>query len=154
MKRLLHKRITRNGFTLAELLIVVAILAILVAVSIPIFTSKLDEAKKATDEANLRACKALVSNAILTGEYPSTSWFSNDYIATAAYDAQNGCLVTGSAVDDLEGYGQGSDATGYTNSNITAQKEQAEVKAMKNGYLFVTITKSSGEFIIMWVPKS
>ena len=49
MIRLLHKKLTKKGFTLAELLIVVAILAILVAVSIPIFTSKLDEAKRATD---------------------------------------------------------------------------------------------------------
>ena len=37
---IMKTKINRKGFTLAELLVVVAILAILVAVSIPIFTGK------------------------------------------------------------------------------------------------------------------
>lgn len=53
----LKKKLNKKGFTLAELLIVVAIIAILVAVSVPIFTGKLEEAKKSTDAANLRAAK-------------------------------------------------------------------------------------------------
>ena len=57
MMKLMNKKLTKKGFTLAELLIVVAILAILVAVSIPIFTSKLHDAKDATDTANARAAK-------------------------------------------------------------------------------------------------
>ena len=47
-----------KGFTLAELLIVVAIIAVLVAVSIPIFTGKLEQARIATTEANIRSAKA------------------------------------------------------------------------------------------------
>ena len=58
MMKLMNKKLTKKGFTLAELLIVVAILAILVAVSIPIFTSKLHDAKDSTDKANMRAAKA------------------------------------------------------------------------------------------------
>ena len=38
-----------DGFTLAELLVVVAIIAVLVAVSIPIFSSQTTKAKAATD---------------------------------------------------------------------------------------------------------
>ena len=45
----------KKGFTLAELLVVVAIIAVLVAISIPIFTSQLHKAQVATDQANLRA---------------------------------------------------------------------------------------------------
>ncbi len=45
----------RKGFTLAELLIVVAIIAVLVAISIPIFTSQLHKARVATDYANVRS---------------------------------------------------------------------------------------------------
>ena len=37
----------KKGFTLAELLIVVAIIAVLVAISIPIFTSQLKKARLA-----------------------------------------------------------------------------------------------------------
>lgn len=60
----------RKGFTLAELLIVVAIIAVLVAISIPIFTSQLHKAKVATDWANLRAYYAEIqADYISTGEY-------------------------------------------------------------------------------------
>ena len=53
------KKITnKKGFTLAELLIVVAIVSVLVAISIPIFSGKLLKAKLATNDANIRAAKA------------------------------------------------------------------------------------------------
>jgi prepilin-type N-terminal cleavage/methylation domain-containing protein len=45
----------KKGFTLAELLIVVAIIAVLVAISIPIFTSQLKKARLAANKANARA---------------------------------------------------------------------------------------------------
>ena len=51
----------KKGFTLAELLIVVAIIAVLVAISIPIFTSQLEKSREATDLANLRAAYAEAS---------------------------------------------------------------------------------------------
>lgn len=45
---------------MAELLIVVAIIGVLVAISIPIFTSQLEKAREATDMANIRAAYAEV----------------------------------------------------------------------------------------------
>jgi prepilin-type N-terminal cleavage/methylation domain-containing protein len=64
------KKIRKNkkGFTLAELLIVVAIIGVLVAISIPIFTSQLEKAREATDAANIRSLYAEVQTAALTGE--------------------------------------------------------------------------------------
>lgn len=50
----------KKGFTLAELLVVVAIIGVLVAVSIPIFTAQLEKARLATNQANARAAKAAV----------------------------------------------------------------------------------------------
>lgn len=60
----------REGFTLAELLVVVAIIAVLVAISIPIFTSQLHKAEVATDWANIRSYYSEIQNDyITTGEY-------------------------------------------------------------------------------------
>ena len=50
----------KKGFTLAELLIVVAIIAVLVAIAIPIFTNQLEKSREATDLANVRSAYAAV----------------------------------------------------------------------------------------------
>lgn len=47
-----------KGFTLMEMLIVVAIIAILVAIAIPTFTSSLEKAREAADLANIRSAYA------------------------------------------------------------------------------------------------
>ena len=51
------KRKNRKGFTLAELLIVVAIIAVLVAIAVPLFVGSLNKAKGARDNANIRAVR-------------------------------------------------------------------------------------------------
>lgn len=56
----MNKKNNKKGFTLAELLIVVAIIAVLVAISIVIFTAQLEKAREATDLANVRAAYAEV----------------------------------------------------------------------------------------------
>ena len=58
MRNLLQKKLNKKGFTLAELLIVVAIIAILVAVAMPLFFGALDKAEKAVYDANRRSLKA------------------------------------------------------------------------------------------------
>ena len=57
----------KKGFTLAELLIVVAIIAVLVAIAIPVFTSQLEKSKDAVSIANIRAAYAEATTAYLTG---------------------------------------------------------------------------------------
>jgi len=57
-----------KGFTLAELLIVVAIIAVLTAIAIPVFTSQLEKSREATDLSNIRSAYAEVVTAMLTGD--------------------------------------------------------------------------------------
>lgn len=49
----------KKGFTLAELLIVVAIIGVLVAVSVPVFTAQRRKAVDAVNKANIRAAKSM-----------------------------------------------------------------------------------------------
>ncbi len=62
------KKMNKKGFTLAELLIVVAIIAVLVAIAIPVFTKQLEKSRDATTMANLRSAYAEATTAFLTGE--------------------------------------------------------------------------------------
>lgn len=52
---------TRNGFTLMEMLIVIAIIVVLIAIMIPVFASQLERAREAADLANVRSAYAQVS---------------------------------------------------------------------------------------------
>ena len=62
---------SKKGFTLAELLIVVAIIAVLVAVSIPIFNGQLEKARRAVDMQNARIIKSALTNAYNEGRMDS-----------------------------------------------------------------------------------
>ena len=61
-----------KGFTLAELLIVVAIIAVLVAIAIPVFTTQLEKSREATDLANLRSAYAEQMTELLTWDGSAT----------------------------------------------------------------------------------
>jgi len=117
MKKLKNKK----GFTLAELLIVVAIVAVLVAISIPVFTSKLEKAREATDVANMRAAKAAAVAMYLDDATKA---------GTYNYDADAGTLGTTTP----NGYGKGTTADGgITYSNYTNATDYT------NKYIIVTI---------------
>ena len=65
MMNKMRKMKNKKGFTLMEMLIVVAIIAILVAIAIPTFASSLNKARVATDEANIRSGYASVMTDVL-----------------------------------------------------------------------------------------
>lgn len=67
----------QNGFTLVEMLIVVAIIAILIAVSIPMVGSALERSRVAVDQANERDAIGLA-----TAEYLAKGemWLNNGAI--------------------------------------------------------------------------
>ena len=58
----------RNGFTLMEMLIVIALIAVLVAIAIPAIASQLERSREAADLANVRAAYAQVSAEALLGD--------------------------------------------------------------------------------------
>ena len=78
----MFKKLNKKGFTLAELLVVVAIIGVLVAISIPIFTSQLEKSRDAVTVANLRSAYALLRLAR-----------SVAYLAFSSCDVKIGILI-------------------------------------------------------------
>jgi len=73
----------QKGFTLAELLIVVAIIGVLVAVSIPIFTDHLERSRQAVDLTTMRNAKAAaVIEYMITGVTGKYYYYTDGTVST------------------------------------------------------------------------
>ncbi len=97
------KRNNKKGFTLAELLIVVAIIAVLVAIAIPVFTTQLDKSKLATATANARGVYAEYVANCLSDPEPKTASIAELLDSVKAMDTkqQQGCEFKSSGTDTL-----------------------------------------------------
>lgn len=71
-----------KGFTLAELLIVVAIIGVLVAISIPIYSGLVQKARLAANQANAREAYAAVETEFLTTDHRSEgeTYYTSDLL--------------------------------------------------------------------------
>ena len=118
MKKLKNKK----GFTLAELLVVVAIVGILVAISIPVFAAQKKKAVIATNKANIRSAKAVAMAEIYGGDAESAFVTDKNEPVYVIYDVKT---------DKIKEIKKGN---GAGNSAGTAAYEQA-----KNGEVCDTI---------------
>lgn len=89
----MNKENDKKGFTLSELLIVVAIIAVLVAISIPIFSSQLEKSRRAVDMANARN----IIGALSTGMNDGSIEFGSDTI-----DGKKTCVAVIVGQDDMK----------------------------------------------------
>lgn len=115
MKEMIKKvREERGGFTLAELLIVVAIIAVLVAVAVPVFAGASSDAQNATAQADIRAVQAsAATEALLKKEtIPAAGLF---YTATVDRSGNVTNLKkagsTATTQEEVVAWLKGSDAT-------------------------------------------
>ncbi|MBP5166603.1 MAG: prepilin-type N-terminal cleavage/methylation domain-containing protein [Oscillospiraceae bacterium] len=89
------KRNNKKGFTLAELLIVVAIIAVLVAIAIPVFRGQVTKAQEAADKANLRAAYAEAAIDVLEDDdLDTTSYAYGRNTITVSVDASGKVTAT------------------------------------------------------------
>ena len=125
MRNLLQKKLNKKGFTLAELLIVVAIIAILVAIAMPIFFGALDEAKEQTYNANARALKAIGVTQILTDPETYSVGTKTEWYVTGTPDGK-GDFTNVSIADNGTETSYTANTTKVTDS-ITVKVTQTEV---------------------------
>lgn len=122
----------------------------LVAISIPIFTSQLEKSREATDVANMRAAKAAAVSAYLSESEPVWKKAADGTISftgTVYYDATNGVLKD--AKTGITGYGKGTN----TNAGNT-ELGYAPGTATTGQIIQVVITQASGEVALSWVATA
>ena len=74
----------RKGFTLAELLIVVAIIAVLVMISVPIFNGQLKKARLSVNMANARAAYAAAVSSFYSDNCSTPQLYTYDIASGTA----------------------------------------------------------------------
>ena len=131
----MRKMKNSKGFTLMEMLIVVAIIAVLVAIAIPTFTTSLNKAKVAADTANIRAGYASVMAQILTDD-TGLGADARKYVlqkdGTAKVDGDNNYICQGNTGDkgvEIAGTEARTWATGNTVAyNVTKENDNVKVE--------------------------
>lgn len=122
MKKLLNKK----GFTLMEMMIVIAIIVILVAIAVPSFNSSLDKANSATDDANERAAKSVAMTYLTDANFDDSK--------TYYYDMTDGDLYTVGSTD-IDGVPEAADCS---SSNTNDGK-------------YIQVTFTAGKPVLTWV---
>ena len=136
---------SKKGFTLAELLIVVAIIAVLVAIAVPLFVSGLSKAQKAADDANVRSLRAAACVYLLTVEDDPaknddvySKVFTKD-TATGALKLNDNVVVTATLTDGnftnltfkIDSTAKEGVTTATSGTTVTAKITQTDLSSAK-----------------------
>lgn len=134
-----------DGFTLAELLIVVAIIAVLAVIAIPVFSARLENSREETDIANLRSAKAAAVAQYLGGTDLSGNTLTSTGISVY-FDAISGELVS----DKPSGYGRGT-ATGGGCEDFNMVVNPTTTKTQST---YTESTEASGKVISVYIDDA
>lgn len=134
---------SKKGFSLVELMIVVVIMAILVAVAVPIFNSVTGNAKEKTCIDNQRQLMTTLTNLYMSYGISGTGSDVVIKVSSNGFVADNDALVTFSSgeidLDEIKGSFKTLPCCGDENETITAT-----LKANPDGTVIVS-TECSAE---------
>lgn len=129
-----------KGFTLAELLIVVAIIAILVAISLPLFSSQIAKANLQADQTHVSAAKAsAVAEYLDTNSHDTITYYFDAGIAMVIKNNSEGIVGYGKSTKEPYKTQTGADGVPV---NEDGSKNIIQVIVGKNGIVMST----------SWVP--
>ena len=155
------------GFTMAELLIVVAIIAVLVAIAIPIFNKQLEKSREAYDIATMRQAASLAVEYYYAGvkdkpsaEAAGLKWWDNHNAdqdnAAGVYDPSTGKFLPIES-QKAKAYGKGTTKdTGKTYTYNSDRKIYDSSANYKNAVCMISLypTGSNKHIDIYWKDVS
>lgn len=126
-----------QGFTLIEMLMVVAVIAVLVSIIVPRVSNASDKSAAAADAANLRTARATIATGILEGTYsaneaaisaeeldvPVVSNYQKMEFSAKIEDGEITVLYGEMTIEDLADIADNGIADGSNAASVTAPTE-------------------------------
>lgn len=146
MKKMMKNR---KGFTLMEMLIVVAIIAILVIIAIPTFNSALAKSRAATDVANIRSGYAAAQVEAMT---EGLKYKDGKDVTTVTYILQqDGSVKKSDVTNDAKPYacvGASANAASGTTIGGRVAVGTGGLEWAKGATITYTVTETDGVFSV------
>ena len=155
-----RKKQYNKGFTLVELIIVVAILAILVGLLVPQYINHVEKSRKSTDASNLEQLVSAVKIAVADSDYNldpggyTVAIRKNDaYLGIDTGSTEENVKKLIQAMKEYTEYDfQGSQASGYTCTDLKLKTDRwTDLGEWSMIYAYIQVKKDSS-FLITYFP--
>ena len=137
------KKMNNKGFSLIELIIVIAIMAVLVAIIAPNLTKYLGKSKSQTDKTNLDEIKKQFKNAISDAATSEITDVAGTYTVTGGSASLDTSKPHGTGATNFEGVVSNAlDSDTNTKSKVDSSKTSIEVVVSGSDSAGYTLTAS------------